>query len=161
MYYDDDEYMYEEEEGMFLPEVNVLERVEYDNDDALENIAMEAGVIPEMRKKGERFTNKVWRFYVYVNAAARRLSDDGIVPNVHIRDIPFILRQIDLIDNPEFKNAEAFVIGYSVTKFGKFDKRLMMSILERIRDSSIELKATDIFRYARLWISSIERLRGN
>lgn len=159
MYYDDDEYMYEEEEGMLLPEVDVFERVEYDNGDTLERIAMDAGVIPEMRKKGERFTNKVWRFYVYVNAAARRLIDDGIVQNIHSREVPFILRQIELIDNPEFKNAEAFVIGYSVTKSGSFDKRIMMSILERTKDSSIELKATDIFRYARLWISSTDRLR--
>lgn len=160
MYYDDDddEYVYEEE-GVLLPEIDVFERVEYDNGDNLEHIAMDAGVIPESRKKGERFTNKIWRFYVYVNAAARRLIDDGIVPNVHSREIPFILRQIELIDNPEFKNAEAFVIGYSVTKSGRFDKKLLMSILDRIKESSIELKPTDIYRYARLWISSTERIR--
>lgn len=159
MYYDDgDDYDYEDEEGMFLPEVDIFERVEYDNGDTLERIAMEAGVIPESRKKGERFTNKVWRFYVYVNACARRLIDEGIIQNVHARDIPFMLRQIELIENPEFKNPEAFVIGYAATKSGKFNKDTMMALLERLNDAGMELKATDILRYARLWTYSTERI---
>lgn len=153
----DDEYMYAEEEGAFMPEVNIFERIGYENGDTLEQIAMEAGVIPEARKRGERFTSKTWRFYVYVNASARRMIDEGIISNVTSREIPHILRQIEFVDNPGYKNPEAFVIGYAVTKSGTINTDELESILSR-HDGT--LKATDIVRYARLWISTTDKIRG-
>lgn len=147
-------------EQEFLPEVNVFERVEFENGDSLERIAMDAGVIPENRKKGDRFDNNVWRFYVYVNAAARRLIEEGTISNVKTLEIPLILRQIALIDNPEYKNPDAFIAGYAATKGGKVNIKELNAIASRVQKSTGELKATDILRYARLWLASNEKLKG-
>ena len=144
-----EEYIYDEEEGALMAEVDVLNRVEFENGDTLEKIAMDAGVIPEVRKKGERFSNIKWRFYVYVNATIRRLINDRIITNVHTKEIPFILRQIALIENPEYKNPEAFVCGYAVSKNKVVDKKILDFIVSA---SGGTVKSTDIIRYARLWI---------
>lgn len=146
----DNGYDYDEEH--FLPEVDIFNRVAFDNGDTLEAIAINAGIRPENRKKGDRFMNKIWRFYVYVNAAARRFIDEEIVVNVKIKEIPNILRKIQLVDNPQYKNPDAFFCGYAVSKHGQIDKK----VLNHIVASSENIKATDIFRYGRLWLKLLK-----
>lgn len=145
--YSDEDYMYEEEQE-YLPEVNVFERVEYEGGDTVEQIAMDAGVIPDDRKKGTKFTNNVWRFYVYVNATARRMIDEGSIP-LRPAEVPRILRQIKMIPNPEFKNPEAFIYGYAVTKSGTLDRNMLKTLT-----LPPTLKLTDVVRYARMILLS-------
>lgn len=147
MYYGD-EY---DEDQEFLPEVNVFDRVEYESGETMEQIAMQAGVIPEDRKKGSRFTNNVWRFYVYVNAAARRMMDEGIITNIKYNKVPSILKTIQFIENPEYKNPDVYVLGYATVVADSIDKKVFESLIPKLPP---HIKPTDILRYARLIIHS-------
>jgi len=151
---EDDAYDYDDEQ--YLPEVDVFNRVVFDDDDSLDKIALEAGVHAENRKKGDMFVSKIWRFYVYVNAAARRLIDEEIIPNISVKEIPIVLKQIKLINNPQYKNPDAFFCGYSVSRNGKIDTKLLEHI---VNTSNGAIKNTDILRYGRLWLKTLKKLK--
>ena len=154
MYSDDEDYMYNEEQE-YLPEVNIFERGEIINENDLENIAREAGIYPEQRKKNDKFNDKVWRFYLYTNAAAYRLIGAGFIPNVREREVSTILKQIRLIKNPSYKNPDAFVLGYAVTKSRSIDLNVLNNIIKRLPEMNIaRIKPSDIIRYSRLWLKS-------
>lgn len=144
--YDDDEIIDTQE---YMNEVNVYDRAVFgDVGDTVEQIAMDAGVVPDDRKKGTKFTNNIWRFYVYVNASARRMIDEGIV-QMRQRDVVNILKHIKLIDNPEFKNPDTFVLGYSIVNRGSIDKSALKQLIPKLPQN---IKPTDVVRYARLVI---------
>lgn len=149
--YEEDPYMYQEEEGQFLPEVNIFERGEIVNESTLEQIARDAGVNPEVRKKTEKFSDNRWRFYVYVNAAAYRLIDEGIVPGVKKNEVTLILKQIQHFENIAFKNPETFVLGYAVAKNGTINKQVLSEVVSKLGQLTTKIKPTDVLRYARLW----------
>lgn len=150
--YEEDPYMFQEEEGQFLPEVNIFERGEIVNENTLEQIARDAGINPEVRKKTERFYDNRWRFYVYVNAAAYRLVDEGFAPGVRKSEVTFILKQIRYFENQAFKNPETFILGYAVAKDGRINKLVLDEIISKLGQLTTKIKPADVLRYARLWL---------
>jgi Family of unknown function (DUF5770) len=161
-YSDDDSYdYYREDEGDFLPEVNILHRGSIENLDTLENIARQAGVNPEERTKNKRFEDKVWRFFVYTNRDAWNLRNKFPRLGLNTSDISCILHHIkdfpNFRNNMIYKNPGAFVLGYVLTKDKKTInmQKLQLIITElpdMITEKPINVKPTDLIRYARLWL---------
>jgi hypothetical protein len=160
MRYSDDEYEYaREDEGDFLPDMDIFNRGSMENLNSLEHIAREAGVCPEERKKHRRFDNKLWRFYVYTNASALKFVNSYRKLGLSsLTDVPSILRSIRKVQNAEYKNPEAFVLGYAITKDKKaIHRRTLEMIINDLpnigTEKPLNIKPPDLLRYARLWLS--------
>lgn len=143
-----DEYVYEDEDGQLMAEVNIFKRGEIEDLNSLQNIAREAGVNVQNRKKHERFDDKLWRFYVYTNAIAFRLIQEELLNR---DDRIRILRRIKDVDNAAYKNPEAFVLGYYAINSDKriIDKNRLKRL---ISNKDVTVSPCDILRYARLWL---------
>lgn len=163
-YYDnyDDQYEYHNnDEGEFLPDVDIFNRGSIEDKYSVENIAREAGIYPELRTKHKRFDCKIWRFYVYTNASAIHLKNNFNYLGLHWDDIAIILQRIK--DFPNFrktimyKNPTAFVLGYLITKENnKINKTKLDMIIKDLsiiqNEKNIIIKPSDLIRYARLWL---------
>ena len=136
-------YYEEEEEQVFLPEVNVFERVQYE---------VPTGSRTEIQN------DPVARFRVYTNAVAANLSSNKLLP-IGREDINEINRQAERVRNPQFKNPLGFVLGYYLTKEGNGDistshlayvkKHLDILAADKL------LKIEDVVRYGRLWLTQL------
>lgn len=154
---DDDSYEYlRNDEGEFVAEGNIMDRGSFEDPYSLEAIARDAGVYPEERKKHGRFHDKRWRFMLYTKACAIRFHN-SLPQFITGDDITKILKSIKNVQNYAYKNPEAFVLGYAITKK---NNGISQSILTKIIDElprlatekPINIKPTDLLRYARLWI---------
>lgn len=147
---DDDDYVYGNEQ-QFLDEYNVHGRVGFmRTDKTVQDIAADAGVTIQHG----HLKDALQRFYVYVNASANRLINEGIIPWVSLNKIQLILTRIKDVKNPEFKNADAFVLGYAVTMGGSsIDVKHFDSLKGKIEKLDQPLQQTDVMRYANMWLS--------
>ena len=154
----DDEYEYEEEaEGRFEAGYEAFTRTAYEQARTVEEIAAEAGVVAT-RKRGEIIRDPILKFYVYVNAVAYRFIEEKIVVNVKRNEVTTILETIRNVSSPQFKNPEAFVLGYAVAKNGVFDERTFAAIVPKLVDlENVLIKPMDVIRYAVLWINLLEK----
>lgn len=141
-----------DEEGELLAEGDIFKRGEIEDLNSLQNIAREAGVNVQNRKKNEKFDDKLWRFYVYTNAISFRMMQEEYLTR---DDRNRILRHIKNIENVAYKNPEAFVLGYYAINA---DKRIIdMNRLKRLlSNKDITMSPCDILRYARLWLMSFK-----
>jgi Family of unknown function (DUF5770) len=161
----DDDYDFDDEYGGFekalqrpdeqyedeLDEYRVFERAEYAGKN-VEQIASDAGIV-FTHKKGELIKDPVHRFYIYVNASAQKLIREGYISFVPASDIPLILTGIKDVKNIKYKNADAFVLGYAVSKSGSINAKHFNDVVAKTRKLEPPIKPADIIRYARLWIS--------
>lgn len=136
-------YYEEEEEQMFLPEANILERVHYETPTA---------------SRSEIQNDPVKRFLYYTNAIALNLSSNRTLP-MNRDDIDAINRQAERVRNPRYKNPLGFVLGYYLVKDGT--NSISTRNLEFIRKNldTFEpdklLKIEDVVRYGRLWLTQL------
>jgi hypothetical protein len=145
------EYGFQPEEQQYENEYRVFERAGYGQTD-VERVAEEAGVAFTF-KKGDVIRDPVQRFYVYVDATARKLINERVLPNLATDEIPSILSRIQDVKNVKYKNADAFVIGYALAKGDDINKKLFRSLLPKLKEMDPEIKSADAIRYARLWIN--------
>lgn len=159
---DDEDYNFDEEYGglvradeddpdEYQPEYNVYERVGYLEHDVIGHIASK---IDFTHKKGEIIYDPIKRFGVYVDASARKLIQEGFIPYVSYKDIPNMLNVVSELKNARYKNPDAFVLGYAVTKSGgggTIDKTKVLALEPKIKTLIPPLQLSDVVRYANLW----------
>lgn len=151
----DEEYGYlqqqHEQENQFQLEFKAFERMGREEDKTVADIAAEAGVIFQPHQKGKIIRDPIQKFYVYVNASALKLINEGYIPFVQKSDVRTILEKIRFIKNIQYKNPDAFVLGYAVVKSGSLNLRHFDLVCAKISELDPPLKRTDVLRYARLW----------
>ena len=139
------EYEYEEEQ-MFMPEVNVLERVQYE--------------VPSA-SRSEMQNDPVLRFKVQTNAVAMNMKNMQL--GITDDDVAAINASAQSVRNPQFKSPVGFVLGYYITKNGGGEinrsnldnvKINLATISAAVNDSKL-LKLEDIIRYGRLFITQL------
>ena len=93
------------------------------------------------------------RFQIYVDAISRGLMNEelGIIAE---QDIQIMLEKAKKLNNVNFKNPSAYILGYISSKGGKQLTKIQFNyvkntILSKIIDTSINPE--DILRYSRLW----------
>jgi len=149
----DEEYVYheQEEEGRFEAEYGAFGRTEFERARTVEEIAAEAGIIAS-RRRGQVIRDPVFKFYVYVNAVFHRLVEEGYLPNVKRDEVTALLESIRNVSTPQYKNPEAFVLGYSVGKSGSINEKQFKYLLPRLASvGNLTIKPMDLLRYANLW----------
>lgn len=142
-YYEEDDYVQEQEFGQ---ERNAFERVGIRND--FIDIDID-------KKKSRTQKTPIERFVENVNAIALDLMNSlNILTDV---DIKMILESISLVDNPEYKNPTAFILGYFATNGGhKIEKKKLKKTFDIIEEEQIvdtSVSQPDIIRYCRLWLN--------
>jgi hypothetical protein len=124
---------FDEEE--YLPEVDIFSRVE-----------AETQILVGSKDK----------FFVFVDAISRQLSQDHIVriSNAEIQDM---LERLTNVKEPQYKNPTGVVLGYYVTGGGGYeiDKQRFASLKPKLSKLDKPIKATDVIRYANLWITQL------
>lgn len=126
----------------------------YERDKTVDQIASEAGVIFSVARKGEKIKDPTYKFYVYVNAVAHKLIDEGYSLNVKKNEINFILESIKKVPHPRYKNPETFVLGYFVGKSGSINERQFKHIVPKLSSlDNVIIKPMDVLRYANLWVN--------
>ncbi len=142
-YYEEEDYVHEQEFGQ---ERNVFERVGIRND--LIDIDID-------KKKSRTQKTPIERFVENVNAIALDLMNSLNI--ISEGDIKIILESIRLIENPEYKNPSAYILGYIATNGGnKIEKRSLKETFEIIEEGKIEdssVTQPDVIRYCRLWLN--------
>ncbi len=135
MYYD--EY---EEEQMFLPEFDVMERVHYE--------------VPTASRM-EMQNDPVKRFYVYTNAIAMSLSSNKLL-DISLEDVNQINALAKRVRNPQFKNAHGFVLGYYITINNSISNTRLEQVKKLLTLPDYKfIKLEDLIRYARLFITQL------
>lgn len=91
-----------------------------------------------------------------VNAIAQQLREDRV--GISGEDVNKLIEIADIINEPQYKNATAYVLGYIASQGGKnINKKtvnyVFKNILKQVSDKSV--KEEDILRYARLWYNLI------
>ena len=147
-----EDYCYENEDYHGEQDYHAFETSFYEGPRTVEAIAAQAGVITT-RQKGQVIRDQVFKFYVYVNAVAHRFIDEGYIPTVSRNDVETILVAIQRVQSPQFKNPEAFVLGYSVAKSGQINKKQFDYLSSKLENLDIFITKMDVFRYALLWLS--------
>lgn len=149
----DEDYVYGNYEGRLNPDYHAFETSFYEGPRTVEAIAAQAGVITT-RQKGQVIRDPLFKFYVYVNAVAHRFIEEGYIPTVSRNDVEPILVSIQKVKSPQYKNPEAFVLGYSVAKSGKINKKQFDFLVTKLADlENITITPMDVIRYANLWLN--------
>jgi hypothetical protein len=99
----------------------------------------------------KRFDSKI-HFKETVNAIAQQLREERI--RITNEDINQLIEMADYINDPQYKNPTAYVLGYIASEGGRnIDKRninnIFNNVLSEVSDKSV--KQEDILRYTRLW----------
>lgn len=94
------------------------------------------------------------RFRVFVNAVANQLKGEGIL-NLYYSEIDEINRGASEILNAGYKNPTTFILGYSVLEGPTINKRKLEKVVRSLPDIQVNVKVTDIIRYARLWVDQL------
>lgn len=136
-------YYEEEEEQMFLPEVNVFERVQYE---------VPSGSRVEIQN------DPVKRFIVYTNAVALNLKNNSLL-NITNDDVAAINEKVEVVRNSRYKNPIGFVLGYYLTRDanGSINTHDLAHVRKNLAAISPDraLKMVDVVRYARLWLTQL------
>ena len=87
-----------------------------------------------------------------LNAIAQQLREDGL--RLSNDDIIQLIETVDQLDNPQYKNPTAYLLGYIASNGGRdINKRtvnhVFTNILKTVSDTTV--KQEDVLRYARLW----------
>ena len=87
-----------------------------------------------------------------VNAIAQQLREDGF--RLSNDNIIQIIETVDQLENPQYKNPTAYLLGYIASNGGieinkKSVNHVFTNILKTVSDKSV--KSEDVLRYARLW----------
>lgn len=153
---DDQEYVYETEEGRFEAGYEAFTRTEFERNKTVEEIAAEAGIVA-MRRRGEVIRDPVFKFYVYVNAVVHRFIDEDYTPYVKHDEVTRILESIRKVQSPQYKNPEAFVLGYSIAKSGSINEKQLAYVIKKLPSiDNVVIKPMDLLRYANLWLSILK-----
>lgn len=165
-YNSDDEYheeMDEVEEGEnyndFVAEVNAYERVMYNLPEAVAAIQgpQMTGKLGEIQRKLTNMTLRPRdRFILQVNASYNSMSESGII-SLSDGEIDIILNHVDKIQNAEYKNPTAYILGY-MANYGSSKEKLVKKNVQNVMDNILpkiqndaNIGREDIIRYARLW----------
>lgn len=92
-------------------------------------------------------------FTSYVEALCRKLKSRGVTPFKE-HEIQYIMTRSKDVPDPHMKNATAFVLGYAVVSQSRVDKAKFKAIVANV-PANVDvpsMKASDVLRYARLWI---------
>jgi len=87
-----------------------------------------------------------------VNAIAQQLKEERL--GITNEDVNQLIEIADIINEPQYKNPSAYVLGYIASQGGQnINKRnvnmVFKNILKEVSDKSV--KEEDVLRYARLW----------
>lgn len=87
-----------------------------------------------------------------VNAIAQQLREDGF--RLSNDDIIQLIETVDQLDNPQFKNPTAYLLGYIASNGGrdinkKSVNHVFTNLLKTVSDKTV--KQEDVIRYTRLW----------
>lgn len=126
----------------------------YERAKTVDQIASEAGLIFPITRKGEKTKDPTYKFYVYVNAVAYKLIEEGY-SSIKKEEINRILEYIKNVPYPGYKNPEAFVLGYFVGKSGSINEKQFKFITSKLLDLNVSIKPMDVLRYANLWINIV------
>ena len=134
--------MYEEEQ-IFLPEMNIMDRVQYEAPSAT---------------RLDIQNDPVKRFQVYTNATAVNFSTNRSL-KLDRNDINDINERAQNVKSPQYKNPIGFVLGYYLVKDG--DGEINKSHLNYINKNLTSfapdkmIKIEDVLRYGRLWLTQL------
>lgn len=114
------------------------------------------------KKRNKLFMSSLEKFVKNVYQIGKDLIENDLLS---IKDLENILNNIATLDNPQYKNATAYLLGYIASDGGKNlnqknaeDLLRKFNTLEKkkfFEDDTIDCAA--IIRYARLWVSMISK----
>lgn len=143
------EYL-QDEDYEFQPEYNIFQRGSIVDEDEIDIYF--GGV---KHQKGDVIKDPNQRFYVYVDAIARKLIDLEII-RISPKDIQNILHGAQNVPEIKYKNPTAFIIGYVLTKdqqSGTINAKEFRKLIPQLKTFDHPLKDTDMLRYAFLWLN--------
>ena len=114
------------------------------------------------KKRNKLFMSSLEKFVKNVYQIGKDLIENGLLS---IKDLENILNNITTLDNPQYKNATAYLLGYIASDGGtNLDPKNAENLLRKFNtlekkkffeDDTIDCAA--IIRYARLWVSMISK----
>ena len=114
------------------------------------------------KKRNKLFMSSLEKFVKNVYQIGKDLIENGLLS---IKDLENILNNIATLDNPQYKNATAYLLGYIASDGGtNLDPKNAENLLRKFNtlekkkffeDDTIDCAA--IIRYARLWVSMISK----
>lgn len=95
------------------------------------------------------------RFYLYVDAIARKFIETGVV-TFRVSDIDYMLKYIDKLNEPRYKNPTAFVLAYDIVASRDESKQNIDKTFARFIDKTEDVDRSgvtlvDLIRYVFLW----------
>ena len=118
-------------------------------------------ILNSMRNMKFKDMNSTEQLYKVVNATFMELSNMNI-SFIHMNDLTEILDSIYTLNNPGYKNAPAYILGYYASNAGnevtKKSVDLVFRYLPEIANlaskyPNFSIKKHDVIRYARLWLT--------
>ena len=93
-----------------------------------------------------------------LNAIAQQLREDGL--RLSNDDIIQLIETVDQLENPQYKNPTAYLLGYIASNGGrdinkKTVNHVFTNILKTVSDKTV--KPEDVLRYARLWYNLLRQ----
>lgn len=145
----DENYGQEFEGDIFRDEYNVNERA---GGGALDN-----DILAELGLSEKDSHDPVRRFALFVITVATDMTNQGFI-NLNLKqEIPFMVRRITNIPNPEYKNPSAYVLGYWVVSsndnYNSISRKRFNKISNDLGKIDFPLQKQDVIRYARFWIA--------
>ena len=114
------------------------------------------------KKRNKLFMSSLEKFVKNVYQIGKDLIENGLLS---IKDLENILNNIATLDNPQYKNATAYLLGYIASDGGtNLDPKNAENLLRKFNtlekknffeDDTLDCAA--IIRYARLWVSMISK----
>jgi hypothetical protein len=148
---DEDEHQDENEETNSIdlrPEIGVLDRINFTGSSGLFGKAPTSRVEQSTQDPLERFRRKV-------DAISRYLNNWEEIENIDETSINTMLIKASKLDSVQYKNPNAYVLGFLATGGGKVLSKerftyVIKKVLPRV-DSDSSVLPPDIIRYAILW----------
>jgi hypothetical protein len=136
-------------------------RDEYNVQDRVGGI-LDADLMTELGiNDGGDVRDPVQRFKIFVKMLATEMANEKIIDINVQQDIPFMLRRINDLPSPQYKNATAYVLGFWIVtsneKYNKINNRRLNKLEIDSETGFIKnvvgtVKKHDVIRYCRLWI---------
>ena len=114
------------------------------------------------KKRNKLYMSSLEKFVKNVYQIGKDLIENGLLS---IKDLENILNNIATLDNPQYKNATAYLLGYIASDGGtNLDPKNAENLLRKFNtlekknffeDDTLDCAA--IIRYARLWVSMISK----
>lgn len=152
---DGDDTDYEEGEPVYEAEVNVYERVGMSQlGELLQGVSLTSGKYADLQRKINNLVqDPVERFQIYVDAAARRLTD-ATKAELSEEDIAEMLRRAPQLKKVDRKNAPGYVLGYLATRGGReMERKRVLDVIQNVLPDVTwgGVQPPDVIRYSRLW----------